>query len=47
MHVHELRAHIAYREAFAALSYWRLASGIEVDFIVNAMEVPNEAKATA
>ena len=44
---HELRAHNAYRERFATLSYWRLASGIEVDFIVNDMEVAVEAKATA
>jgi predicted AAA+ superfamily ATPase len=44
---HELRAHNAYSEAFARLSYWRLASGIEVDFIVNDMQVAIEAKATA
>jgi uncharacterized protein len=43
---HELRAHNAYSEAFAALSHWRLPSGIEVDFIVNDMEVAIEAKAT-
>ena len=44
---HELCAHNSYSEAFATLSYWRLASGIEVDFIVNEMEVAIEAKATA
>jgi len=44
---HELRAHNAYSEAFAQLSYWRLASGLEVDFIVNDMDVAIEAKATA
>ena len=43
---HELCAHNAYSEAFATLSYWRLASGIEVDFIVNDMEIAIEAKAT-
>jgi predicted AAA+ superfamily ATPase len=43
---HELSAHNAYTEAFAILSYWRLASGIEVDFIVNDMQVAIEAKAT-
>jgi predicted AAA+ superfamily ATPase len=43
---HELSAHNAYRQAFAKLSYWRLASGIEVDFIVNDMELAIEAKAT-
>lgn len=44
---HELSAHNAYAEAFARLSYWRLASGIEVDFIVNDMQVAIEAKASA
>lgn len=44
---HELSAHNSYSEAFATLSYWRLASGIEVDFIVNDMEIAIEAKATA
>jgi len=29
------------------LSYWRLASGIEVDFIVNDMELAIEAKSSA
>ena len=43
---HELGAHNAYSEAFATLSFWRLASGIEVDFIVNDMRVAIEAKAT-
>ena len=43
---HELCAHNAYSEGFAALSYWRLASGIEVDFIVNEMVLAIEAKAT-
>ena len=43
---HELSAHNAYREKFATLSYWRLTSGIEVDFIVNDMEIAVEAKAT-
>jgi len=44
---HEITAHNAYSEAFAHLSYWRLASGIEVDFVVNDVEVAIEAKATA
>jgi predicted AAA+ superfamily ATPase len=43
---HELSAHNSYSEAFAGLSYWRLASGIEVDFIVNEMQLSIEAKAT-
>ncbi|MCK4303820.1 MAG: ATP-binding protein [Candidatus Eisenbacteria sp.] len=41
---HELRAYNAYTESFAEFSYWRLASGIEVDFIVNNMNVAVEAK---
>ena len=44
---HELSAHNSYSNAFAKLSYWRLASGTEVDFIVNDMELAVEAKATA
>ena len=31
---HELTAHIAYRELDLQLAYWRVASGIEVDFVV-------------
>ncbi len=45
--LHELRAHNAYHETRADLSYWRLASGIEVDFIVGNMAVAIEAKASA
>ena len=41
---HELCAYNAYSESLAVLSYWRLASGIEVDFIVNDMAVAIEAK---
>lgn len=44
---HELTAHGAYREAYAHLSYWRLPSGVEVDFIVDDMRIAIEAKATA
>ena len=44
---HELAAHDAYSESHAGLSYWRLASGIEVDFVVGAMRAAIEAKATA
>lgn len=43
---HELVAYIAYSESFSTLSYWRLASGIEVDFILDDMEVAIEAKST-
>ena len=42
---HELVARNSYADADAVLSYWRLASGIEVDFIVNDMQVAIEAKA--
>jgi predicted AAA+ superfamily ATPase len=44
---HELCAHNAYRGALATFSYWRLAGGTEVDFIVNDLEVAIEAKGTA
>jgi predicted AAA+ superfamily ATPase len=44
---HELTAYNAYTERYAMLAYWRLASGIEVDFVVNDMDVAIEAKASA
>lgn len=44
---HEIAAANAYRDDPAPLFYWRLASGIEVDFIVDAMHVAIEAKASA
>lgn len=43
---HELSAFAAYRDADLALSYWRLASGIEVDFVVGDMRVAIEAKSS-
>ena len=43
---HELAAYNAYSESFAELAYWRLASGREVDFIVNSMDVAIETKST-
>ena len=44
---HELCAHNAYTETFATLSHWRLASGIEVDFVINDMQLAIEVKPTA
>jgi predicted AAA+ superfamily ATPase len=44
---HELQAANAYLGAFHDVSYWRLASGIEVDFIIGSMKLAIEAKATA
>jgi predicted AAA+ superfamily ATPase len=44
---HELASYNAYQELFADFYYWRLASGIEVDFIVNQMELAIEVKASA
>jgi uncharacterized protein len=43
---HELSARLAYHETDWTLSYWRLPSGIEVDFIVGDMEIALEAKAS-
>lgn len=43
---HELAAFISYRDFDGDLSYWRLASGIEVDFIIGDMEVAIEAKSS-
>lgn len=43
---HELAAAVAYRSPSTTLAYWRLASGIEVDFVVGDMHLAVEAKAT-
>lgn len=43
---HEIRAHAAYSQLHYDVRYWRLASGIEVDFILGEMEVAIEVKAT-
>ena len=45
--LHELLAYNAYHETFAELFYWRLASGIEVDFVIGNMAVAIEAKASS
>lgn len=42
---HELNSYNSYKEKYLDFSYWRLASGIEVDFIVNNMEYAIEVKA--
>ena len=42
---HELVTYNACAGAMASFSYWRLPSGIEVDFIVNDLETAIEAKA--
>jgi predicted AAA+ superfamily ATPase len=44
---HELTAASHYRERYMELSYWRLASGIEVDFIVGDVRCAIEAKAAS
>lgn len=44
---HELSAAIAYRESSSELSYWRLASGIEVDFVIDRARIAIEVKASA
>lgn len=43
---HELVSCNAYREAYAQLSFWRLTTGAEVDFVINDMQVAIEVKAT-
>ena len=43
---HELSAFLRYHEHEAKLSYWRLASGIEVDFIIGDMQVAIEVKSS-
>ena len=44
---HELTTYDSSAERFAELSFWRLTSGAEVDFVVNDMELAIESKATA
>ena len=41
---HELSVHSRYSERFYDLSYWRLSSGIEVDFVIGVGEAAIEAK---
>ncbi len=43
---HEISAHNMYEESFATLSYWRLSTGVEVDFVINDMEIAIEAKSS-
>ena len=43
---HELSAYLDYADDSDDLSYWRLAGGTEVDFIVGDMRLAVEAKAT-
>jgi predicted AAA+ superfamily ATPase len=43
---HELRLWLRYREAPTALTYWRLASGIEVDFVIDDLSLALEAKSS-
>ncbi len=44
---HELTTYIEYTGRPETLSYWRLTSGVEVDFIVGSMKVGIEAKASS
>jgi predicted AAA+ superfamily ATPase len=44
---HELRCYKAYRQMDAEISFWRLSTGIEVDFIINDMELAIEVKASS
>ena len=43
---HELRTYNSYKKARLDLSYWRLSTGIEVDFIINDMDYAIEVKAS-
>lgn len=44
---HELRCYNSYRERFAEFSFWRLSTGVEVDFVVNDLECAIECKSSA
>jgi len=43
---HELQAYRAYRDFAFELAFWRVASGIEVDFIIDDVRIAIEAKST-
>jgi len=43
---HEIRCHAHYSEAFYELTYWRLSTGAEVDFILGDMALAVEVKAS-
>ena len=45
--LHELSTYNSYNKKFWDITYWRLTSGVEVDFIVNNMECAIEAKASS
>lgn len=44
---HELTSFASYRELDGELAHWRLASGIEVDFVLGDMKLAVEAKSSA
>lgn len=44
---HELCCYNAYRERFAEFSFWRLSTGVEVDFVVNDLACVIECKSSA
>ncbi len=44
---HELNSFVAYTEVDRELTYWRLPSGVEVDFVLGDMEVAVEVKASS
>ena len=44
---HELKTYNSYNKARLDLSYWRLSTGVEVDFIINDMEYAVEVKAVS
>ncbi len=44
---HELSAFVSYLDLDEQLTYWRLPSGIEVDFVIGDMRLAVEAKATS
>ena len=43
---HELCCYDSYRARYAEFAYWRLSSGVEVDFVINHVDCAVETKAT-
>lgn len=43
---HELCTYNSYKEKYAAMHFWRLSSGVEVDFLINHIDCAIEAKSS-
>lgn len=44
---HELKTYLAYKHLNVSLAYWRLSTGVEVDFVLGNMQVAIEVKSSS